>query len=113
MRRVSSDPQSPPPVARIWRGAVRAADRDAYLEYLERTGIAEYRDTPGNRSVQVLRRTVGDRTEFVIVTLWDSLEAIGAFAGDDIERAVFYPEDDRYLVARDDAVAHYDVTTYD
>ena len=108
---MTTDPHSAP-VARIWRGAVRAADRDDYLEYLERTGIAEYRDTPGNRSVQVLRRTVGDRTEFVIVTLWDSRQAIAAFAGDDIERAVFYPEDDRYLVERDDTVSHYDVTAY-
>ena len=102
----------PGPVARIWRGAVRAADRDTYLEYLEHTGIAEYRDTPGNRSVQVLRRDVGDRTEFVIVTMWDSRQAITAFAGDDIERAVFYPEDDRFLVERDDTVAHYEVTAY-
>lgn len=103
----------PRPVARIWRGAVRAADRDEYLAYLDHTGIAEYRATPGNRSVQVLRRDVGDRTEFVIVTLWDSRQAITAFAGDDIERAVFYPEDDRYLVERDETVTHYDVTTYE
>ena len=92
---------------------MRAADRDDYLAYLETTGIAEYRDTPGNRSVHVLRRDVGDRTEFVIVTLWDSRRHIAAFAGDDIDRAVFYPEDDRYLVERDDTVTHYDVVTYD
>ena len=109
---MATEPQSRP-VARIWRGAVRAADRDEYLDYLETTGIAEYRETPGNRSVQVLRRDIGDRTEFVIVTLWDSRQHITAFAGDDIDRAVFYPEDDRYLVERDDTVTHYDVVTYD
>jgi heme-degrading monooxygenase HmoA len=109
---MTADPDTRP-VARIWRGAVRAADREAYLEYLERTGIAEYRTTPGNRSVQVLRRDVGDRTEFVIVTVWDSRRAIAAFAGDDIERAVFYPEDDRFLVERDDTVTHHEVTTYE
>jgi heme-degrading monooxygenase HmoA len=108
---MTADPDTAP-VARIWRGAVRATDGDAYLEYLERTGIAEYRATPGNRSVQVLRREVGDRTEFVIVTVWDSRQAIAAFAGDDIERAVFYPEDERYLVERDDTVTHHQVTTY-
>ena len=109
---MTADPDTRP-VARIWRGAVRATDREAYLEYLEGTGIAEYRATPGNRSVQVLRRDVGDRTEFVIVTVWDSRRAIAAFAGDDIERAVFYPEDDRFLVERDDTVTHHDVTTYE
>jgi heme-degrading monooxygenase HmoA len=103
---------SSPPVARIWRGAVRAADRQEYLRYLEDTGIAEYRDTPGNRSVQVLLRDVGDRTEFMIVTLWDSRDDIVAFAGDDIERAVFYPEDDRFLVERGETVTHHDVVTY-
>jgi heme-degrading monooxygenase HmoA len=100
------------PVARIWRGAVRASDREEYLRYLEGTGIAEYRDTPGNRSVQVLMRDVDDRTEFLIVTLWDSRDAIVGFAGDDIDRAVFYPEDERFLVERDETVSHHDVVAY-
>ena len=98
-------------IARIWKGAVAADDGDAYVAYLEKTGIAEYRATPGNRGVQVLRRDVDGKTEFVLVTLWDSTEAIAAFAGDDIEAAVFYDEDDRYLVQRDLRVAHYTVVT--
>lgn len=100
-------------IARIWKGAVAAADGDAYVAYLEKTGIAEYRATPGNRGVQVLRRDVDGKTEFVLITLWDSTEAIAAFAGDDIEAAVFYDEDDRFLVERDLRVAHYTVVTAD
>jgi heme-degrading monooxygenase HmoA len=100
-------------IARVWRGAVTAADGDAYADYLEETGVADYRATPGNRGVQVLRREVDDRTEFVLVTLWDSTEAIAAFAGDDIEAAVYYDEDDRYLLDREPRVAHYTVTTFD
>jgi heme-degrading monooxygenase HmoA len=50
----------------------------------------------------------GERTEFVTFTLWDSLDAIRAFAGDDVETAVYYPEDDRFLVERDAKVAHYE-----
>jgi hypothetical protein len=46
----------------------------------------------------------------VTFTLWDSVDAIRAFAGDDIEAAVYYPKDDRYLVEREDRVAHYEVT---
>jgi heme-degrading monooxygenase HmoA len=59
----------------------------------------------------MLRRDVGDDTEFLLVTLWDSLDAVKAFAGPDYETAVFYPEDDRYLVERDRAVTHYFVDT--
>ena len=96
-------------IARTWAGATRAADADTYLDYLHSTGLAEYRKTPGNRGVLALRRIAGNRAEFLLVTLWDSEEAIRRFAGDDIERAVFYPEDDRFLVARDDRVRHYEV----
>jgi heme-degrading monooxygenase HmoA len=96
-------------IARVWRGATAATDRDRYLEYLEETGLREYRETPGNRGVLVLTRSVEDRMEFTIVTLWDSREAVAAFAGPDAERAVFYPEDDRFLVDRDETVTHYDV----
>ncbi|HEY7505362.1 MAG TPA: hypothetical protein VH700_14785 [Gemmatimonadales bacterium] len=100
-------------IARTWSGATRAADADTYLDYLHRTGLAGYRGTPGNRGVLALRRLAGDRAEFLLVTLWDSEEAIRRFAGDDIERAVFYPEDDRFLVARDERVRHYEVVYQD
>jgi len=96
-------------IARTWAGATRAAAADVYLDYLHSTGFAGYRSTPGNRGVLALRRIAGDRAEFLLVTLWDSEEAIRRFAGDDIERAVFYPEDDRFLVARDERVRHYEV----
>jgi heme-degrading monooxygenase HmoA len=96
-------------IARTWAGATRAADADTYLDYLHRTGLAQYRATTGNRGVLALRRIDGDRAEFLLLTLWDSEEAIRRFAGDDIEQAVFYPEDDRFLVARDERVRHYEV----
>lgn len=96
-------------IARIWKGAVREQDADAYAEYMGRTGLAAYVQTPGNCGAWMLRRNVGDRTEFVMFTLWDSLEAVKAFAGEDYERAVFYPEDEKYLVDRDLHATHYDV----
>jgi heme-degrading monooxygenase HmoA len=96
-------------IARTWAGATRAADADAYLDYLHATGLAEYRATPGNRGVLALRRVSGDRAEFLLLTLWDSEEAVRRFGGDDIERAVFYPEDERFLVAREERVSHYEV----
>jgi heme-degrading monooxygenase HmoA len=96
-------------IARTWRGATRAEDAESYLEYLNQTGLAEYRKVEGNRGVTALRRIVDDKAEFLILSLWDSESAIRRFAGDDIEKAVFYPEDERFLVERDNHVSHYEV----
>ena len=99
-------------IARIWRGAVRQEDGDAYADYMQQTGVAEYERTPGNRGVWMLRRDVDDRTEFVMFTLWVSLDAVKAFAGEQYEHAVFYPEDDRFLVDRDLTSTHFEVAAH-
>jgi heme-degrading monooxygenase HmoA len=97
-------------IARIWRGWVRTEDKDTYVAYVHETGIAHYRDTPGNVAAHLLTRDLADgRTEIVTLSLWTSYEAVRAFAGDDVETAVYYPEDDRYLVDREATVTHYEV----
>jgi heme-degrading monooxygenase HmoA len=96
-------------IARTWRGSTKADDAYAYLEYLNQTGFSEYRRTPGNHGALGLRRIVGDRAEFLLISLWESTEAIKGFAGNDIEKAVFYPEDERFLVEKDEHVTHYEV----
>ena len=96
-------------IARTWRGWTARTDADAYVDYLHRTGMHEYRSTPGNRAAYILRRDDGDRTEFVTLTFWDSMEAVVRFAGTDVEQAVFYPEDDRFLVDREETTLHYEV----
>jgi heme-degrading monooxygenase HmoA len=96
-------------IARTWHGRVPAAKADAYHAYLRKTGLADYQATPGNRGVLVFRRTEGEVTHFVLTTLWDSVEAIRQFAGEDYTRARYYPEDDEYLLEREPLVTHYDV----
>ena len=97
-------------IARSWRGWIRTEDRDAYVAYVNETGINEYRETPGNQGAWILTRDLGDgRTEMVTLSFWDSREVIEGFAGKDIEKAKYYPEDDRYLVDRDNIVTHYEV----
>jgi hypothetical protein len=99
-------------IARIWRGWVRTEDLAEYVSYIEDTGISEYTKTPGNRGAQMLTRDLGDgRSEVVTLSWWDSLETIVGFAGDDIEVAKYYPEDDRFLVEREDRVQHYEVAS--
>jgi hypothetical protein len=68
-------------------------DADAYAEYIANTGMAAYRSTSGNQGAWMLRRDDGDRSEIVAFSLWDSVDSIRAFAGNDIDQAVFYPED--------------------
>ena len=96
-------------IARLWHGAVPADKGDAYLRYLESTGVPDSRFTPGNRGVYVLRRREGEIAHFLFVSLWESREAIRAFSGEDIERARYYPEDSAYLLELEPTVSHYDV----
>ena len=96
-------------IARIWRGAVRPGDADEYARYIEDTGFAEYGETAGNRGAWMLRRDEDDRTEFITLSFWESRQAIVGFAGEDIEAAVFYPEDERFLIEAEDRVAHYEI----
>ncbi len=96
-------------IARIWRGTVKASDKDSYFDYLNKTGLPDYRATRGNRGVWVLRRVHEDVAEFTLISLWDSYDAIRAFAGPEYEKAVYYPEDRNYLLALDPHVTHYEV----
>ena len=96
-------------IARIWRGVTSSSKADQYLDYLNKTGIPDYQATEGNQGVYVLRRVEADRAHFLLLTLWDSLDAIKQFAGPDFEKARYYPEDDEYLLERELTVDHYEV----
>jgi len=96
-------------IARTWRGWTSADDADRYADYVNETGVPGLAGTEGNRGVYMLRRIEGDRAEFIVLSLWESLDAIKAFAGDDIEKAVFYPEDENFLIEREWTCVHYEV----
>jgi heme-degrading monooxygenase HmoA len=109
MRHFTSVTEDSLMIARTWRGATATTDAESYVRYLEETGFHEYRHSPGNLGVVCLLHTEGDRTEFLLVSLWTSEEAAITFGGGDPTRAVFYPEDDRFLVDRDDFVRHHEI----
>jgi heme-degrading monooxygenase HmoA len=96
-------------IARQWRGWVAATNRDAYAAYMHEVALFGYADVPGNLGVYMLDRADGDHVEFCMISLWDSIDSIRAFAGADYERAVFYPRDDEFLVDRELTVTHYNV----
>ena len=69
-------------IARTWREWVRTVDRTAYVAYIDGTGIAEYRRTPGNCGAWMLTRDLDDgRTEIVTLSFWESVEPIRHNAG--------------------------------
>jgi len=96
-------------IARIWHGRTKAAQADTYLEFLKERAVPDYQSTPGNRGVFLLHRVDGDEAHFLTLTHWDSLEAIEAFAGADISRAKYYPEDRDFLLEFEPTVQHYEL----
>ena len=96
-------------IARMWHGRVPLAKAAAYEAYLEATGLADYRATPGNRGAWLLRRDEGSVVHFTTLSFWDTLATIRAFAGADYERARYYPADDDYLLEREPHVLHFTV----
>ena len=101
-------------VTRIWHGVVPIEKADAYGRYLadDDRGIRDYQKLPGNRGVTLLRRPDGDRVHFLLISYWDSREAIAAYAGADIEKAQYFAFDRECLLDAEPNVAHYDVLAH-
>jgi len=96
-------------IARIWHGVTAAAKAEAYLDYLNKSGVPDLRATEGNEGVYVLRKIEGDQAHFLLIALWQSADAIKKFAGADIEKARYYPKDEEFLLELEPTVTHYEV----
>ena len=97
-------------ICRMWHGRTLRSKADAYARFLEQRAIPDYRSVPGNLSVTVLRRDEDDVTHFLTVTHWESEDCVRVFAGDELLRAKYYPEDQDYLLEFEPLVQHYTVT---
>jgi len=96
-------------IARQWVGETRESDAEAYAKYLDETGVRHCKGVPGNCGVLLMKRVYDDKAQFVFISFWDSLAAIQAFAGPEYEKAVYYPEDHKFLLAMEPRVTHYEV----
>jgi heme-degrading monooxygenase HmoA len=96
-------------IVRMWHGRVPTSKAAPYRAFTNGRAIPDYRSVPGNISVHVLERAEGDVTHFITLTFWDSRESIRAFAGDDLEKAKYYPEDADFLLEYEPRVVHYEV----
>jgi heme-degrading monooxygenase HmoA len=96
-------------IVRIWRGQATNANADAYFRHVTGTVFPSLKGLAGHCGAWLLRRQADGHTEFLALTLWESLDSIRAFAGDDIATAIVEPETRAVLADFDDFVRHYEM----
>ena len=96
-------------IVRVWHGRTPRGKGDAYARFLAERAVPDYRRIGGNLDVQILRRDEGEESHFLCVTRWASEKAIRAFAGDEVRKAKYYPEDSDYLLDFEPEVEHWEV----
>jgi heme-degrading monooxygenase HmoA len=96
-------------IARMWRGFALPEKADDYVGHLQRSVAPELHQIAGFRGVYLLRRQSADEVEFVVLTLWESMDAIRQFAGDHPEAAVVAPAAQALFREYDPTVKHYEI----
>jgi heme-degrading monooxygenase HmoA len=94
-------------IIREWRGRANPANADAYPRHFREKVVPELRKMAGFVGAHLGRRQLGDRIEFLVLTRWESMDAISAFAGAGADKAVVEPGAIAALVEFDRAVHHY------
>lgn len=98
-------------VLRLWKGRATAAKAGEYVKHIHENVFPHIKSIAGHRGAYLLRRSVGNGIEFMVLTLWASMDAIRRFAGSDPERAVVEPNARAVLAEFDEVVTHYEVVT--
>jgi len=96
-------------IARIWHGRTKVEDYEAYTAFMKEKAIPDYRKTNGFVKLIFLRNTRENTGHFKLITFWENLEVIKNFAGEDLEKAKYYPEDENFLIEFEEKVIHYEV----
>ena len=96
-------------IARMWRGETTRENADPYYRHLTGNVMPSINKIRGHRGSYVLRRELGARMEFVVITLWESMQAVREFAGDNPDLAVVEPPAKAVLADFDEFVRHYTV----
>jgi heme-degrading monooxygenase HmoA len=97
-------------IERVW--LARAADRDkaaAYAAYFRRVVLPQLTAVAGYRGAKLVQRDRDGSVEVIVVTFWDSLDAVRGFAGDDINRANVHPEAAALFTDYDRSARHYEI----
>jgi heme-degrading monooxygenase HmoA len=98
-------------IARLWRGWTTLENANAYEKLLRERVLPGLQRIDGYRGGYILRQEGGDEVEFVVMNLFDSLEAVQTFAGPDYTVPVFEPEARQLLSKVEPVARHYEVKT--
>ena len=98
-----------PMVARIWHGRTPAAKADEYKQYLFDVGVKKIASLPGNRGVQMMVNKTAEQGEFMIVSYWDSIDAIKGYAGENYTHVHDLPRDKEFLIDMETLVRHFEL----
>ena len=96
-------------IARIWHGKTDKASYEAYSNFLKQVAIPDYKKTAGFQGLMFLRQLIGKEAHFKLITYWENVDAIKKFAGEDFEKAKYYPEDEDFLLEFEENVQHFEV----
>lgn len=96
-------------IVRIWKGWANPAQSEAYPAHFHRAVLPDLRATEGFLGAQLLRSDLPGQIEFMVITRWASLDAIRAFAGETLDKAVVEPGAVAALERFDETVLHYEV----
>ncbi len=95
-------------INRVWHGWTTPGNAARYEEMVTAEVLPSHEPLPGYRGAYLLRRETGDEVEFVVITRWESYDAIRGFAGADYDRATIPPEAEALLARFDARAVHYD-----
>jgi len=93
----------------MWHGRVDSSKSDEYAEFMKQRAAPDYSSVDGLQKLLFLRTDEKDVTHFLLVTYWDSMESVKKFAGEEPEKAKYYPEDDQFLLEKEELSALYEV----
>ena len=96
-------------IARIWHGKTKIEDYEEYTNLMKSKAIPDYEKTNGFKKLTFLRNIKGDTGHFTLITFWENMEVIKNFAGEDFEKAKYYPEDSKFLLEFEENVTHCEV----
>jgi heme-degrading monooxygenase HmoA len=99
-------------IARIWHGRTKEELYETYTIFLKKVAVPDYQKTPGFKGLSFLRNLRNAEAHFTLITYWENLEVIRNFAGEDIEKAKYYPEDQHFLIEFEEKVQHFEVFSF-